>query len=97
MFRCLFSTGSVLYELPGMASLRLFVFSHLGDTGDRFLFFGLSILLGVVISHVIERPFLRLRAKWLPSHAESPSTFDDSRPAKLIAQQLSFGDTGARQ
>ena len=71
---------SVLYELPGMMTVRRMVFPYFGNTGDRVLFFGLSILLGVVISHLIERPFLRLRAKWLPSHYErSPIVHDIDR------------------
>jgi peptidoglycan/LPS O-acetylase OafA/YrhL len=58
---------SVLYELPGISTLRLMAISRLGSAGDQLLFFALSILLGVVISHAIERPFLRLRAKWFPA------------------------------
>ena len=98
---------SVLYELPGMTSVRRFVFPYLGDTGDRVLFFGLSIVLGVVISHVIERPFLRLRATWLPSHdaALRTSAFSavngpsNAEKAELRRgpRRLNFGDTGARQ
>lgn len=62
---------SVVYELPGSSSLRLMVSSQFGRAGDRLLFLGSSILLGVVISHLVERPFLKLRAKWLPVTASS--------------------------
>jgi peptidoglycan/LPS O-acetylase OafA/YrhL len=58
---------SVIYELPGITTLRLFAISRLGSAGDQLLFLGLSILVGVLISHAIERPFLRLRAKWFPA------------------------------
>ena len=88
---------SVLYEIPGMTSVRLSIFPYFGDTGDRVLFFSLSIVLGVVISHAIERPFLRMRARWLPSHDSRRSIPEETRPATLAPQQLSFGDTGARQ
>jgi peptidoglycan/LPS O-acetylase OafA/YrhL len=74
---------SVLYELPGMTAVRNMMFPHFGTTGDRVLFFALSIVLGVVLSHLIERPFLRLRAKWLPSHTERGSIVYDTRPATL--------------
>ena len=88
---------SVLFELPGMTAFRRSIFPYFGYTGDRILFFGLSVVLGVVISHVIERPFLRLRARWLPSHDQRGSVFDVSRPPTLAPQQISFGETGARQ
>ena len=89
---------SVIYELPGMTAVRLFVLPYFGETGDRILFFSLSIVLGVAISHAVERPFLRLRAKWLPSHAGSRSEVPDGRTPVLVPQQqLSFGETGARQ
>ena len=58
---------SVIYELPGIATLRLMAISRLGSAGDQLLFLALSIALGVLISHAIERPFLRLRAKWFPA------------------------------
>ena len=58
---------SVIYELPGISTLRLMAISRLGSAGDQLLFLGLSIALGVLISHAIERPFLRLRAKWFPA------------------------------
>jgi peptidoglycan/LPS O-acetylase OafA/YrhL len=62
---------SVVYELPGSSSLRLMIISKFGTAGDQFAFIVSSILLGVIISHLIERPFLRLRAKWLPVTARS--------------------------
>lgn len=88
---------SVIYASPGMTGIRLFVFPYFGYTGDRILFFVSSVVLGVVISHVIERPFLRLRAKWLPSHDQQGSVLEVTRPATLAPQQMSFGETGARQ
>lgn len=88
---------SVIYASPGILTFRLFVFPYFGYTGDRILFFGFSVVLGVLISHVIERPFLRLRAKWLPSHDERGSVLEVSRPPALAPQQMSFGETGARQ
>jgi peptidoglycan/LPS O-acetylase OafA/YrhL len=57
---------SVVYELPGSANVRLAIISKFGIAGDQLTFFVASIVLGVIISHLIERPFLRLRAKWLP-------------------------------
>lgn len=87
---------SVIYELPGMAAVRRFVFPYFGETGDRVLFFGLSILLGVAISHIIERPFLRLRAKWLPSHIGERSVSRDIGTPVLAPAQISFGESGAR-
>jgi peptidoglycan/LPS O-acetylase OafA/YrhL len=44
----------------------LAIISKFGIAGDQLTFFVASIVLGVIISHLIERPFLRLRAKWLP-------------------------------
>lgn len=69
---------SVVYELPGSSSLRSMVMSRFGNTGDRLLFFTVSILLGVVVSHLIERPFLRLRAKLLPIVPSSAPPKDDA-------------------
>lgn len=75
---------SVVYELPGTNGLRLIVISQFGAFGDRVLFFILSIFLGVLISHLIERPFLRLRARWLsgstlkPVHERSPHQLQPS-------------------
>lgn len=62
---------SVIYELPGSSTLRLAVISRFGKAGDQLFFLASSVLLGVIISHLIERPFLRLRAKWLPSSPRS--------------------------
>ena len=81
---------SVIYELPGMLSVRRMMFPYFGSTGDRVLFFALSIVLGVVLSHLIERPFLRLRAKWLPSHAERGSIVHETRPATLAPAAVEF-------
>jgi peptidoglycan/LPS O-acetylase OafA/YrhL len=58
---------SVVYELPGSSTLRLAIISRFGTAGDQVAFLVSSIVLGVIISHLIERPFLRLRAKWLPT------------------------------
>lgn len=65
---------SVVYELPGSSNLRLLVISTFGTAGDQLMFFVASIVLGVLISHLIERPFLRLRAKWLPSRPRSATS-----------------------
>jgi peptidoglycan/LPS O-acetylase OafA/YrhL len=58
---------SVVYALPGANTLRSAVVSAVGPLGDRALFFLLSIIGGVAISHLVERPFLRLRARWFPT------------------------------
>jgi peptidoglycan/LPS O-acetylase OafA/YrhL len=62
---------SVVYELPGSSSLRSTIISRFGTAGDELVFVASSILLGVIISHAIERPFLALRAKWFPIIAKS--------------------------
>ena len=62
---------SVVYELPGSSTVRAMIVSRYGTAGDQLVFIGSSIVLGVVISHLIERPFLKLRAKWLPSSPRS--------------------------
>ena len=67
---------SVVYELPGSESLRIMIASRFGAAGDQIAFVGLSILLGVLISHAIERPFLKLRAKWLPTTPGSAAAED---------------------
>jgi peptidoglycan/LPS O-acetylase OafA/YrhL len=67
---------SVIYELPGMSALRLMMISRFGAIGDQLLFLGLSIAVGVAISHLIERPFLQLRAKWLPISSKSAPAED---------------------
>jgi peptidoglycan/LPS O-acetylase OafA/YrhL len=67
---------SVIYELPGIFTLRQMVVSRLGAAGDQLLFLGLSIALGVVISHLVERPFLKLRAKWIPASPQSAPSED---------------------
>jgi peptidoglycan/LPS O-acetylase OafA/YrhL len=67
---------SVVYELPGSPYVRLLIISKFGTAGDQFAFLVASILLGVLISHLIERPFLRLRAKWLPVTSRSAPAED---------------------
>ena len=74
---------SVVYELPGSSSLRLMIVSQFGNGADRLLFFLSSILLGALISHLVERPFLRLRAKWLPVTPKS-APFEDHTHLVLI-------------
>jgi peptidoglycan/LPS O-acetylase OafA/YrhL len=62
---------SVLYVFPGMAGLReralSVIESRIGVEGalwaDRLTFIGGSIALGVALSHAVERPFLRIRAR----------------------------------
>lgn len=62
---------SILYVIPGMAGLRAralhWLVQHLGSESslwlDRLGFVGGSIALGIVLSHVIERPFLKLRSR----------------------------------
>lgn len=84
---------SVVYELPGSQSLRLMFVSQFGAGADRVLFLVSSILLGVFISHAVERPFLRLRAKWLPIIPKSAPPEDhthlvlvDPFPARGLSQ-----------
>lgn len=59
---------SVIYELPGALQLRTWALSGFGGTGDRIIFVTLSLLAGVLVSHAIERPFLRYRSRWIPGH-----------------------------
>lgn len=59
---------SVMTELPGAGTVRRFVFANFGDAGDRIVIFAGAIILGILISHLVERPFLRLRARLLPSN-----------------------------
>jgi peptidoglycan/LPS O-acetylase OafA/YrhL len=62
---------SIIYILPGSWGLRRCVLSLIPGNGplpamwvDRALFFGLSIAGGVLLSHGVERPFLRWRERW---------------------------------
>lgn len=75
---------SVIYELPGMSVFRSIVISRAGAAGDQLLFLGLSIVLGVIISHLVERPFLRLRAKWVPASPRTVSTNAEPGPSAAI-------------
>lgn len=66
---------SILFGIPGVETLRQAVLGvSLPTFGvgfslwlDRLAYLAASIGLGVALSHVIERPFLRLRARLLPS------------------------------
>ena len=51
------------------AEVSAWMRAHLVDSAwtERVLFMALSIAAGVLTSHAIERPFLRLRSKWLPA------------------------------
>ncbi len=62
---------SVVYRLPGIRFVRGWVFDLLGERvwSDRLLFWALSIGGGVLLSHLCERPFLRLRSRLLPRNA----------------------------
>lgn len=59
---------AILPKMPGWFAFAR-VFRRFWDSlwVDRILFFLVSLVLGVVISHVIERPMLELRDRWLPS------------------------------
>lgn len=59
---------SVITELPGAGGVRRFVFANFGDAGDRIVIFAGALVLGILISHLIERPFLRLRSRLVPSN-----------------------------
>jgi peptidoglycan/LPS O-acetylase OafA/YrhL len=85
----IYLTHSIIYRLPRMDLVRHHVVSWLGDSiwADRFLFWGLSIVTGIVLSHLVERPCLRLRDKWLSRrHTPLPQVCDaavsggDSKP-----------------
>ena len=76
---------SVIYELPGMTTVRQLVSSQFGDVGDRLMFFGLSVVLGVLISHAVERPFLRLRAKWFPAISRPVYATTQTSTATVVA------------
>ena len=60
---------SVVFRLPGVSHIPGVVREYLVDTPwvDRLMFWALSIVVGYVASHAVERPFLALRSKWLPS------------------------------
>jgi peptidoglycan/LPS O-acetylase OafA/YrhL len=65
---------SVVYDMPGAEMLRDWVKSRAGPSGslsslwaDRLLFYGLSIPGGVLLSHLVERPVLLIRDRFLPS------------------------------
>ena len=77
---------SVIYELPGMTAARESVITQFGYLGDRVMFFTLSMVLGVLISHAVERPFLRLRARWFP--AVSRPVYANPRPATDNLEQI---------
>ncbi len=76
---------SVIFALPGIESVRQIILIELKNRisshfvinwGDRLFFWVVSILGGILLSHVVEQPFLRLRSKVLPSSsvAELPKT-----------------------
>jgi peptidoglycan/LPS O-acetylase OafA/YrhL len=67
---------SVVLHYPGMASLRARCMAMFGGTGslggqwfDRLLFWCLSILGGILLSHLVERPALRMRQRWFSMQA----------------------------
>lgn len=61
---------SVLFMIPGVESMRQYILPRIdalaGEQvclwGDRIGFFTISVVFGILLSHVIERPFLRLRS-----------------------------------
>ncbi len=67
----IYLTHSVIFRLPGAGRLPAFVRQHVLDSPwvDRALFWVLSIATGYLVSRLIERPFLELRKRWLPSAA----------------------------
>jgi peptidoglycan/LPS O-acetylase OafA/YrhL len=62
---------AVIYRLPFSPRIRSAVFSISGESPwvDRIAFWSLSIVGGVALSHLVERPCLRLRERWLPRTA----------------------------
>lgn len=76
---------SVVYDIPGMTYLRLCLKTLVGGPEtmpaiwlDRLLFLGLSIAGAVALSHLVERPFLRLRDRWIPSSSKVPTPANPS-------------------
>jgi peptidoglycan/LPS O-acetylase OafA/YrhL len=70
----IYLTHSVILLLPGAWRLPAFVRQQVLDSPwvDRVLFWGLSIATGYIVSRLIERPFLELRKRWLPSARPHP-------------------------
>jgi len=70
---------SVLFGIPGFESIRQHVLSLLLKIlpipavmwTDRLIYFAGSIVLGLVLSKLIEQPFLRLRERLLPSRSST--------------------------
>jgi peptidoglycan/LPS O-acetylase OafA/YrhL len=79
----IYLSHSVVPMLPGYLRVELLVHSVLGKSvwSDRALFFVASILSGIALSHIVERPALRLRSKLVPSGSRS-SAVAQSRTAR---------------
>jgi peptidoglycan/LPS O-acetylase OafA/YrhL len=69
----IYLTHSVVSRFPYWDDVPGFFRTHVVESPwtDRIVFWGASIITGVLASHLIERPFLRLRSRWLPSGASS--------------------------
>jgi peptidoglycan/LPS O-acetylase OafA/YrhL len=64
----IYLTHSVVYELPFVTRFRFFMKSAFPSFWlDPVVFVLASIASGFLVSHIIERPFLRLRGVWFPS------------------------------
>ncbi|TWU05948.1 acyltransferase family protein [Stieleria varia] len=82
---------SIIFFVPGVASAQTQMNQALDSAGfadswiqwlNRLLFFAASIGLGLLLSHTIERPFLRLRSWVMPScKLVPPPHWDDMNPA----------------
>jgi peptidoglycan/LPS O-acetylase OafA/YrhL len=65
----IYLTHSVIPNLPGYLRIEALTHKLLGNSvwSDRALFFVASIVSGIALSHIVERPALRLRSKLVPS------------------------------
>ncbi len=78
----IYLSHSVVPNLPGYLRAEAMSRSLLGNSvwTDRALFFVASIASGIALSHIIERPALRLRSKWVPS---TPRTAASQSPSSI--------------
>ena len=79
---------AILRRWPGSAGLYRALEAALGVWGLRAVYITASILAGVVLSHAVERPMLRARARWVPSGRREARTKPKSVPAEAAVVEV---------
>jgi peptidoglycan/LPS O-acetylase OafA/YrhL len=78
---------AVIRRWPGADAAYRTLEASIGLWGMRAVYLAASVLAGVLLSHAVERPMLRARARWVPSgrRATKPARAPEAEPVGELA------------